>query len=234
MQPTVLPGEVYRIGRSPDAWLWPDWAYAQLDGSFGSPWDDPFAVYRVLLLSTSRLDVFIEALAVFVPDRQVLDALDPKLPAPAAGIVPDRWIQTRVVGSGITRGRYANLLDPAVLDVLSVGVPRTMERLGVTDISVDDLLKLPMEMTRHLGRHVYSATDPHGSNTYDGVVYPSMFRPGVTCVATFETGSTVATVTHPITRRTNEPITRDDPDLHAAMRFHGLRFQDGTAPRGED
>jgi hypothetical protein len=32
---------VYRLARQPDAWSWPDWAYAGPDGTFGNRYDDP-------------------------------------------------------------------------------------------------------------------------------------------------------------------------------------------------
>ena len=37
---TMYSCPVYRVGRSPDPWAWPDWAYAT-DGTFGNRWDDP-------------------------------------------------------------------------------------------------------------------------------------------------------------------------------------------------
>jgi hypothetical protein len=36
-------GELYRVGRAPDAWSWPPWAYAGEDGTFGNRYDDPAA-----------------------------------------------------------------------------------------------------------------------------------------------------------------------------------------------
>jgi hypothetical protein len=34
-------GPLYRVGRRPDAWAWPDWIYAHDDGTFGNRFDDP-------------------------------------------------------------------------------------------------------------------------------------------------------------------------------------------------
>ncbi|MGC2371774.1 MAG: hypothetical protein WA474_22080 [Candidatus Sulfotelmatobacter sp.] len=42
------PGVIYRLGRKPDPWAPPDWAFAGPDGTFGNRFDDPDATYRVL------------------------------------------------------------------------------------------------------------------------------------------------------------------------------------------
>jgi hypothetical protein len=36
-------GPLYRLGRPPDPWAWPDWSYAAPDGTFGNRYDDPHA-----------------------------------------------------------------------------------------------------------------------------------------------------------------------------------------------
>jgi hypothetical protein len=39
-------GPLYRLGRYPDPWAWPDWSYAAADGTFGNRYDDPEASPR--------------------------------------------------------------------------------------------------------------------------------------------------------------------------------------------
>ena len=39
---------VFRIGRRPDPWEWPDWRFAGPGGTFGNRWDDPLGQYRVM------------------------------------------------------------------------------------------------------------------------------------------------------------------------------------------
>jgi hypothetical protein len=48
------PERVYRLGRRPDPWQWPDWSYAGGDGTFGTRFDDPDSEYRVLYASSQR------------------------------------------------------------------------------------------------------------------------------------------------------------------------------------
>jgi hypothetical protein len=66
---------VWRIGRHPDAWAWPDWAYAEADGTFGNRFDDPDARYRVLYACSERVGCFLETLARFRPDPAVIAGL---------------------------------------------------------------------------------------------------------------------------------------------------------------
>src|SRR5437667_12644959 len=69
-------GPLYRLGRYPDPWAWPDWSYAAPDGTFGNRYDDPQASYRVLYASSERVGAFLETLARFRPDLEVLAELD--------------------------------------------------------------------------------------------------------------------------------------------------------------
>jgi hypothetical protein len=58
--PSVEPGgPLYRLGRHPDPWAWPDWSYAAPDGTFGNRYDDPDASYRVLYACSQRVGAFL-------------------------------------------------------------------------------------------------------------------------------------------------------------------------------
>jgi hypothetical protein len=59
---------LYRIGRKPDAWAWPDWLRVAVDGTFGNRWDDLLGSYRVLYAASTPLGAFVDALARFRPD----------------------------------------------------------------------------------------------------------------------------------------------------------------------
>jgi len=58
-------GVLYRLGRQPDPWAWPDWTYAGELGTFDNRYDDPRGEYRVLYASSERLARFLETLARF-------------------------------------------------------------------------------------------------------------------------------------------------------------------------
>lgn len=101
---------LYRLGRQPDPWAWPDWAYAGPDGTFGNRYDDPEASYRVLYASSQRIGAFVETLARFRPDLEVLAVLEQiegdDEPPPG---VPRAWLDTRMVGEATLQGRFVHI-----------------------------------------------------------------------------------------------------------------------------
>src|SRR5437016_4371100 len=112
LETTTPAGPIYRLGRYPDPWAPPDWSNAQPDGTFGNRFDDPTAYYRVLYASSQRLSCFLETLARFRPDLALLAELQH-----IAGEndffplsqVPKAWCKSRVLGTGMTSGNYADL-----------------------------------------------------------------------------------------------------------------------------
>ena len=98
------PAEVFRRGRRPDPWAWPDWAYAQGDRTFGNRYDDPQGTYRVLYASTQRVATFVECLASDRPDVDLVAELqeivgdDGDNEPPPSGVVPADWVNQRCVG----------------------------------------------------------------------------------------------------------------------------------------
>ena len=67
-------GPLHRVGRAPDAWSWPPWAYAGEDGRFGNRFDDPAGEYRVLYASSPRVGAFLETLARYRTDPALVAA----------------------------------------------------------------------------------------------------------------------------------------------------------------
>ncbi len=91
----------WRVSRRPDAWAWPDWAYAEADGTFGNRFDDPAGQYRVLYACSQRVGCFVETLARFRPDPAVAAGIveieneDGEPPTGPAGRVPADWVRKR-------------------------------------------------------------------------------------------------------------------------------------------
>jgi hypothetical protein len=73
---TTPTAPIFRLGRRPDPWEPPEWSRAQSDGTFGNRWDDPTGYYRVLYASSQRLSCFVETLARFRPDLNLLAELE--------------------------------------------------------------------------------------------------------------------------------------------------------------
>jgi hypothetical protein len=124
-----LDGPIHRVGRRPDAWAWPDWAYAHDDGTFGNRYDDPQAEYRVLYASSTRAGAFAETLARFRPDLEIAAELsliasdaDDDLDA---GVLRRR--APRAFSQEISRYVFERARDPAGEPVAGV---RYLSRLG--------------------------------------------------------------------------------------------------------
>ena len=102
---------VYRVARRPDAWQLPDWSRAK-DGTFGNRFDDPESEYRVLYASSQKVSCFVETLARFRPDLQLIEELrqiegdDDFLPI---GEVPLNWCSNRALGAASADGNYAGM-----------------------------------------------------------------------------------------------------------------------------
>lgn len=117
MKAAVLPASIHRVGRLPDPFAWPDWAFAEPNGTFGNRFDDPLATYRVLYAATEREGAYVETLARFRPDPAVLAALDAieahdDEPDPPRGVVPAKWFAPRAMGLLSSPGRSSSLVRP--------------------------------------------------------------------------------------------------------------------------
>src|SRR5262249_21312694 len=99
-------GPLYRLGRRPNPSAWPARSYAARDGTFGNRYDDPAGSYRVLYACSQRAGAFLETLARFRPDLEVLAELEgiegDAEPPPA---VPRAWLERRLIGEAIVQGR---------------------------------------------------------------------------------------------------------------------------------
>jgi hypothetical protein len=115
IEPARPEGPVFRLGRRPDPWAWPDWAYAGEDGTWGNRFDDSASEYRVLYASSKRLGPFLETLARFRPDPAIVaeqiagDARDAEFETGPAGLVPSSWLADRALGTARCKGTFADV-----------------------------------------------------------------------------------------------------------------------------
>lgn len=220
MRPAERPVHVFRLGRRPDPWAWPDWRHAGPDGTFGNRFDDPLGIYRVLYASTQRVATFVECLAYFRPDPALVASLaaiaadeGDEEPQPA-GVVPRSWVEERCVGAGELTGEYVDLGHRETLAELRVALARRVVHHGLHDLDAASIrLSVPRRFTQEISRHVFDES-VDGARRWNGIGYWSRHGDDLRNWALFEPAS-------PVDQRA-EALAPGDADLAAALRLHGL------------
>jgi hypothetical protein len=210
-------GPLYRLGRHPDPWAWPDWSYAARDGTFGNRYDDPATSYRVLYASSQRVGAFLETLARFRPDLEVLAELDriegdDELP-PA---VPRTWLGGRLIGEATVEGRFVDVGDTGSLATLRTALAAHAIHHGLDEIDAATIrLRAPRGFTQQMSRYAYE------QGSFAGIRYRSRLGDDVVNWAIFEPAPGGAS---PLVETTSAAIAADDSDLRAALELLGLTF----------
>lgn len=220
MKQAEVPATVFRLGRRPDPWAWPDWAYAEPDGTFGNRFDDARGIYRVLYASRQRFATFVECLAYFRPDVEVIAALEEIVGAPedeeppAAGAVPVEWVEQRCVGTASLIGDYVDVGHHETLAELRMALAARVVHYGLHDLDAASIrLTAPRAFTQEISRFVFDQT-VDGVRRWNGIAYLSKHGDDLQNWTIFEPASpNVAGIA---------PFNDDDPDLAAALELHGL------------
>lgn len=155
-------GPLYRVARTPDAWTWPDWAYAGPDGTFGNRWDDPAGSYRVLYASSTRLGAFVETLAPFRVDLAVIAGLQ-EIDAPeepvASSVLPRRWLAGRVIGEASLDGSFVDIGDADTLATIRAELAARAIHYGLSDVDAAAIrLHAPRRFTQEIRASSTSGT----------------------------------------------------------------------------
>ena len=143
---------LYRLGRQPDPWAWPDWSYAAPDGTFGNRYDDPEASYRVLYACLQRVGAFLETLARFRPDLELLSELDriEGEDEPSAA-VPRTWLDARVLGEANVEGPFVEIGDTTSLATLRTALAAGAIHHGLDEIDAATIrLRAPRAFTQQV------------------------------------------------------------------------------------
>ena len=212
-------GPLCRLGRQPDPWAWPDWSYAGPDGTFGNRYDDPEASYRVLYASSQRIGAFLETLARFRPDLEVLAELEQiegdDEPPPA---LPRAWLDKRRLGEATVEGRFVDIGDTGSLATLRTALAASAIRYGLDEIDAATIrLRAPRVFTQHVSRFVYEQRDDRGA--FAGIRYRSRLGDDVLNWGIFEPAPDASS---PFVATTSTVIEADDTDLRAALGLLGL------------
>ena len=224
MKPADLPASIHRVGRLPNPFAWPDWAYADPDGTFGNRFDDPRGTYRVLYAATGREGAYIETLALFRPDPAVFAALDAIEGEPdevdlPRGVVPKQWFVPRAMGTGVLSGSFVDLGAAATLAELRTKLASRLLHHGIADLDASAIrLSVPRGFTQDISRVVYEVTAPDGHRAWDGIAYSSRLGDDLHNWATFEPNDPG--------EQQVEPLDRADPTLASALAILALELED--------
>jgi RES domain len=200
-----LPNEIFRVGRRPDPWKPPDWSNANPDGTFGNRFDDPQRTYRVLYASSQELSCYIETLARFRRDLELLEELkeiegeDDFFPS---GSVPIEWCDERLLGTASGSGTYADLYASGWVAFLRGNLASECLLLGIKDLDAAVLQNYtPRRITQLASLRAYEAE-------FSGIYYRSRFGHDLENWALFEP--------FPIIPGSPKSISVDDPFFREA------------------
>ena len=206
-------GLLYRVGRVPDAWALAPWTYAGPDNTFGSRFDDPEGEYRVRYAAGQKRGAFLETLARFRADPQLLAELaeiddDPEYPTAPPSTVPSEWLHTRCVGIAQADSLlFVDISHSQSLAHLRHHLAHRLVHFGLDDLDAGDLRKrTPRALTQELSRYVFERPE-----AFAGIRYLSRLGDELANWAIFE-GSDLDEVIED-----NETIDPDDPDLAGAL-----------------
>lgn len=226
IESAVPDGPLFRIGRAPDPWAWPDWSYADPDGTFGNRYDDPAGEYRVVYASSDRLGPFVEVLARFRPDPAVVAGVaeiereQEEPPGPAAGRVSGRWLAERRIASGEAAGRFALVGHSRSLAHLRSELAARVVHHGIGELDAAAIRQhAPRRFTQEVSRHVYECADEHGEPQFAGVAYRSRLGDEFENWALFERPGQERPEIDAVRV---QAVEDSDPDLLAALRMLGL------------
>jgi RES domain len=219
---------LYRIGRAPNPWAWPDWLRAATDRTFGNRFDDPQGDYRVLYAGSSALGAFVEVLARFRPDPHVAAELA-RISGDAKGALPPghldaAWLGVRRIGTATVAGRFAEIGHSESLAELERALAARLAHYEIATLDASAIrLSAPRRFTQEISRYVYELTAARGRRAFDGIAYLSKLGDEFRNWAIFEpigrsaprrllTGIRVA------------KIARDDAALRDALDLLGIRL----------
>jgi hypothetical protein len=220
-------GPLYRIGRRPDPWAFPDWANVGNDGTFGNRWDDPQGVYRVLYASSSRLGALVEVLARFRPDPHVFAALkeiegDEGTATQPPGELEAAWLRRRCLGVARVGGEFVDVGHSTSLARFREALASRVLHHGLDDLDAATIrLSAPRRFTQEISRYIYDRSTSQGKRRYAGIAYRSRLGDEFYNWAIFESpGGALPWIGEPET----EPLEAEDPDLVRALEMLGVRL----------
>lgn len=216
--PTIEPPPLaFRLARSPEPWAWPDWAHRG-KGRPANRWDDTEKIYRVLYASTRRVGAFLETLARFRPDPEVLSEIarlddvegDPADDGRMTGTQLADWAAERSIGQARLKGQYVAIGRSDALKVINRRLADRLSDYHLTELDGASIrASAPVGLTQEISRLVYECTDANGDREFEGIRYLSRLGDDVENWAIFEPCEFEIV--------NQSPIELEDPDLRSAL-----------------
>jgi hypothetical protein len=219
---TVAAGDpLFRVGRGPDVWMLASWIYAGPDGTFGNRYDDPAGEYRVLYAAGQRRGAFLETLARFRVDLQLvaeMDAIDGEdrddvFQTVQRGVVPSEWLARRRIGTAMAASLwFVDIAHSESLAHLRECLAARLLHYGLNDLDAGDLRRrAPRALTQEISRFVFEHASAPSGEPVAGIAYRSRLGDELTNWAVFE-GHQLDEIVG-----VDAVIAADDPDLLAAL-----------------
>lgn len=222
LKPVSSDTVVYRIGRQPDPWAWPDWSHTGPDGTFGNRYDDPHGEYRTLYASSDRLGAFLETLAWYRPDPAIVatkidgDARDLDYPTSPPGVLHRTWFDKSLLGMARISGIFADIGHSASIAYLREKMAARLLHYELDDLDAAAIrLQIPRRFTQEISRLIYDSV-PEDAERYNGVRYLSRLGDEIENWAIFEPFE-FKEVTH-------KPLAEDDADFQNALKLLDLKL----------
>jgi hypothetical protein len=211
------PERLHRVGRAPDAWAWPDWAFAGEDATFGNRYDDPDGEYRVLYASSQRVGAFVEVLARYRTDTALVAEYaqmtvedGDEYATIAPGIVPGDWPDRRHLGTATHPGPFVDIGHSDSLAHLRAELAAQLLHHDVDDLDGGDLRRrAPRAVTQEISRYIFERGRDATGRSLAGIRYLSRLGDELENWAIFEGTEPENT--------TSDPIATDDEDLMSAL-----------------
>jgi len=193
-------------------------------------WDDPDGSYRVLYASTTPFGVYLEKLAQFRPDLELLATCATIRETgrsarkwASAGALPSGWRARYTLGKGLTDGvsqplvAVARARSLATLRVALAGVARSLD---ITEVDAGvirlDLSVKFLRFTQAISRFIYEQAR-NDTPCFAGIFYLSQHADDVANCAVFERDGLF-----PVTHLERSSVEIDDEDFLKACALHGI------------
>lgn len=212
---------LYRIARGTRPWQFADWSKAGRDSpsaatTFGNRFDDPKGRYRVLYAASQPVSCYMETLARFRPDLELireLRAIEGDNDFQPIGIVPEDWHDNRVLGTARVEGNFADIYTYEWVSYLRDKLQPACISLGLPDFDLSILMQAQKRIITQLASE--AVFDLGG---YDGIYYASRHGQGLENWALFEFKATI----HPLS---TQVVSAHDPAFKEALRCLGLEWR---------